>query len=451
MQFDVISPIDNKVYNSFNYTTKDELNNVLTHLDFVDIPKFAIKELFDNLAKLLDESKKELATIITKEMGKPIQESYVEVQRTINTAMCCRDFIGNIEGQILSADAYMDSSRKAHVEYSPIGTALCIIPFNFPINLCMHKIGPSLVAGNKTIIKPNPQNYFSTKFFYELCIKAGFDTKMLALICPDIPLLQDLIASDDIDLISFTGGTKTADAIAATCGRKKQLYELGGNDPLVIHKDADLDKAFNTLINQRIGTCGQRCTAAKRVFVHKDVFDNIYNRVKDALDGMIAKDPMDENNILGPVVTKEAAKNIYDLCKKYEGLKSVKFTYLNAPKDAYFNPALAVCSSLEDNAFDEEIFGPVIPIFTYSDDEIDKLIAKINSTGYGLQSGIFTNSLDLIKKMHKELKVGSVNINEGPGFRAENFPFGGVGKSGSGKEGVKYTFHNMSTLKTLIV
>jgi acyl-CoA reductase-like NAD-dependent aldehyde dehydrogenase len=452
--FDVINPYTQEIYKSFNFSSSEEVD------ESVDLLKVGLKKyrsyskherasILTCLAGLVNSHKDELANLITLEMGKTISDSLIEIDRSANTVLCAADTIRTMTDEVLDSDAYPPKRDKiAIVKRKPIGIVLAITPFNFPINLSVHKIAPAFAAGNTILFKPGPQNYFSAKRLVELCYEAGIPEECLQLCCPDIPVLSELIKSDNIQCISFTGGTQTADAIAKNAGFKKLLFELGGNDPLIVMPDADLDLASTVAINQRFGTAGQRCTASKRVFVH----DKVYTKFKTLLlaksEKIISGDPLKEDTFIGPLVNKSAADKVE---KRIHSAVTNGATLLRGGTRVgnIIEPTILENVKLDDELICDETFGPVIPLIKFSD--LNTLIEIINSTPFGLQSGVFTNDLTVIKKLYEELDVGALVVNDGPGFRAEHFPFGGVKKSGLGREGVKYAIDEMSTLKTLIM
>ncbi len=452
--YKVINPYDNSVFGEFDYTTKAQMDASISKL------KLGLKEQkkltaheralkLRSLATIMEKNAKELATIITKEMGKTISDSLVEVTRAINTINVSADTAKMIHGEVGFSDAYPPLRDKMGIIVrEPLGIVLAITPFNFPINLSLHKIGPAFIAGNTIYFKPGPQNYYSAKMLVEMMYQAGFSENLIQLGVPDIPELSSLIASDDIQCVSFTGGIHTAKAIAKNAGMKKLLMELGGNDPLIVMDDADINLAVSTAVNQRFGTAGQRCTSPKRLFVHAKVFEEFKTKLVAEASKLVVGNPMDEKTFVGPVVNARAADDIMrriDLAIK----QGAKLLLGNKREGNIIYPTILEDIKPTMELVCDETFGPVVPLFKFSN--IEEIIPIINGTPFGLQSGVFTQNLSVIKKLFKELEVGALAVNDGPGFRAEHFPFGGVKQSGLGREGVKYAAEEMSYLKTLIL
>lgn len=453
--FKIYNPYDDSLIGEFKYHSKEEVNTVLNSLDNGRKVQKTLSAdqrscILKNLANLLEENAEELAQLITLETGKTIQDSRVELQRSQNTANCSADAARNITGEVLDSDAYPPRrGRMGIVKRKPIGTVLCITPFNFPINLAIHKIGPAFAAGNCIFFKPGPQNFQSGKKLVELCHQAGMPVETIQFCFPDIANLTEVIKSDRIQCISFTGGTATADAIAKNAGRKKLLLELGGNDPLIVMPDGDIDLATTTAINQRFATAGQRCTASKRVFVHQKIYQRFKFMLVEKSRQLKVGDPKDEETFCGPLASRQAADNVENRIRVAIQDEGAKCLLGGKREGNIIYPTILENVSLDSELICDETFGPVIPLIPF--ENLDEIIPVINSTGFGLQSGVFTNDIRVIEKLYEELEVGALAVNDGPGFRAEHFPFGGVKDSGLGREGIKYAIEEMSVLKTLIL
>lgn len=452
--FKVLNPYDQSLVGEFEYDSMEKIQKIIEDLpkDKRKLQKISASErsgILAKLSKLIKKRENELARIITLEMGKTISDSLVEVERSRLTCLCASEEARHITGEVLDSDSYGPKRGKMGiVRKKPIGAVLAITPFNFPINLSVHKIAPAFASGNVVIFKPGPQNYYSAKILVELCYEAGIPEYALKLVMPDIFELTHLIQSDAIQCISFTGGTKTADAIAKNAGRKKLLLELGGNDPLIVMPDADLNLAVSTAINQRFGTAGQRCTASKRLFIHQDIYTKFKTLLVEKAKNLVIGDPLNTETFVGPLVNIEAAKIVE---KRINDAINDGATLLLGGKreGALITPTILENVNLSSELICDETFGPVIPLLKF--ENIDEIIPIINSTPFGLQSGVFTYDMRIIKRLFDELDVGALAVNDGPGFRAEHFPFGGVKNSGLGREGVRYAMEEMMVLKTLIM
>lgn len=450
----VINPYDGSLVGTFTYATREEVQATIQKLKqgkkkIAQITAHERGLILERIADKLEEHSEELAVLITREMGKTIADSRIEMQRSVNTTRCAAQEARNISGEVLDSDAYPPARGKwGIVQRRPLGIVLAITPFNFPINLSLHKIAPAFAAGCPVFYKPSPLTYFSGKRLAEICIEAGMPEEALQCCIADVPELTEVIQSDDVQVISFTGGIPTAKAIARNAGYKKLLFELGGNDPLIVMDDADVEKAVDVAIAQRFGTAGQRCTAAKRIFLHDAIYEQFRDRLVQKTKELVVGDPLKDETFVGPVIHAHSADvleaRIQDAVEQGAtlltgGKREGNIIYPTIIEEIH--PSTELCR--------EESFGPIIPLFRFT--ELEPLIEMINQTGFGLQSGVFTQNLSTVKRLYEELEVGALAVNDGPGFRAEHFPFGGINQSGLGREGVKYCIEELTYLKTLVL
>ncbi|MFC6635197.1 sulfoacetaldehyde dehydrogenase SafD [Microbulbifer taiwanensis] len=451
--YQILNPYSGALIEEFDYSTREDVERAIALL--VEgrrrqeaTPAFERSNTLLRLAQLLLERKEQLAALITEETGKTISDSRVEIDRAYNTAIASAMEARAINGEALDSDAYPPQRDNIGVVlWKPLGTILCITPFNFPINIALHKIGPAYAAGNTILFKPGPQNKRSAELLVELCYIAGMDNSVLQLLIPDIEATSHAVAHPQVQAINFTGGTAAANAIAARAGYKKLLFELGGNDPLIVMPDGDLNAAVNAAINQRFATAGQRCTAAKRLFVHCDVFAAFSERLVSATERLKVGDPSEDDTFVGPLIHSEAADGVE---RRIHAAVSAGARVLCGNKRQGNILWPTVLAHVPDNVelVAQETFGPVIPLRAF--ETIDEVVALVNNSPFGLQAGVFTQNLTLAKQLYNRLDVGLLAVNDGPGFRAEHFPFGGVKESGVGREGVRYAIREMSYQKTLV-
>lgn len=452
--YSLLNPFNNAPIGEYEYTSWQQIESILGTLKAGQRKQrqtaaFERANVLAKLAELLKANAEKLATMITEETGKTISDSRVEMNRAYNAAIASSEEARQISGEALDSDAYGPMGNRIGVVcWRPLGTIFCVTPFNFPINIAIHKIGPAYAAGNAILFKPGPQNTASSKFLVELCYEAGIPQEVLQFCMPKIEDLDRINSHPDVDAINFTGGTAAANAIAAAAGYKKLLLELGGNDPLIVMEDANLEKAVTAAINQRFATAGQRCTAAKRLFVHEKVYAEFRDLLVKKSSELVVGDPMKDETFVGPVIHQAAANEIRGRIESaIEDGATVALG--NRYEGAFVYPTILENVSETSEVMIEETFGPVMPLFKFN--EVEDIIPIINNTAYGLQGGIFTNNLALVRHLFEELEVGTLAVNDGPGFRTEHFPFGGVKESGVGREGIKYAIREMSFTKTLVI
>lgn len=452
--FQVINPYSQEVFTTFKLEDFDSVTNKIQKLNqgkksINQLSTYQRSVILNKLADLLEANQAELIKLIVSEIGKTYLDAKVEIARGAATLRVSAVECTQLNGEVISSDHFgMTANKRGIVEWKPMGVLLAITPFNFPYNLALHKIGPAFAVGNTILFKPHPQNYLSGKRLVELCYEAGMGEDMIQMIMPSNETMAKVVAHEDINIISLTGGIVAANAIAKNAGMKKLLFELGGNDPLILMPDGDIDKAVTTCINQRFATAGQRCTASKRIFIHAEVYEEFKAKIIQATSELVVGDPMAEKTFVGPVANEQAADSV---------MRSVELAIAAGAKVLLGNkregniiyPTILENVPLDAELICEETFGPILPLIKFTD--IDEVIKIVNSASYGLQSGVFTENLSVIKKLFNELEVGALAVNDGPGFRAEHFPFGGVKKSGLGSEGVRYTMREMAHRKTLIL
>jgi acyl-CoA reductase-like NAD-dependent aldehyde dehydrogenase len=397
---------------------------------------------------LIEKEKEELARSICSETGKPIKESRIEVDRARTTMAWSAQEALRIDGIINPCDVTEHHLlKKAYVHRVPLGIVLAVTPFNFPLNIPAHKIGPALAAGNAVIIKPSPKSPLSTSRFVELINQAGLPGGLLQIVHGGAEVIQQL-ASGPVNAVSFTGSTDAGNELAKWAAGKKLTLELGGNDPAVVMDDADLDSAAHTIIGHRFSFSGQRCTSCKRVFIHQAVYEEMRHKLINRISKLIVGDPGNEDTDIGPLIDEKAAEKI---SRKIEAaVKNGAVLTAGGKKDGNFiYPALIENLKSDSPLLQEETFGPVLPIVKFN--TFQEAVQLVNSTRYGLQSAIFTNKMDIIQKAFQEFEAGALIVNEGTGLRVESIPFGGVKASGIGREGIRYAINEFTTFKTLIM
>jgi acyl-CoA reductase-like NAD-dependent aldehyde dehydrogenase len=451
--YKIINPYSNETVAEVTYTTKEEAFAALELLDKGkklqrQMAPFQRADILANLAALMKRDKEKIAAQITQEMGKTLMDSIVEMDRAITTITLSSQESIRINGEVLNSDAFAPRrDKRGMVEHFPLGIVFAITPFNFPINLSVHKIGPAFAAGNCILFKPGPQNYLSGKMLTDICHEAGMPKETFQMVNPDIPVMTELTRHPAVNCISFTGGVVAAKAIAQNAGLKKLLFELGGNDPLIVMPDGDVNVAVKTAINQRFGTAGQRCTASKKIFIHDSLYEEFKTKLVNETSKLTIGDPMNKETFVGPVVNSRAADEIMrrlDQAVKMGG----KIITGNKREGNIIHPTIIENVSDECDLIKDETFGPVLPLIKFS--TLEDVLTQLKKSAFGLQAGVFTHDLRTIKRLYEELEVGALAVNEGPGFRAEHFPFGGMKESGMGREGVAYAIREMSAVKTLI-
>jgi putative phosphonoacetaldehyde dehydrogenase len=353
------------------------------------------------------------------------------------------------DGQIFSCDlTHHGKQRRVFTQRSPLlGVITAITPFNHPMNQVAHKVIPSIATNNRMVLKPSEKVPFSAIYFADLLYQAGLPPEMLQVITGDpAEIADEMMTHPAVDLITFTGGVAIGKYIAGKAGYRRVVLELGGNDPLIVMDDADLDEASTLAVQGSYKNSGQRCTAVKRMLVHDKVAEAFTEMVVTKSKAWTYGDPSDEANLMGTVID-EAAAQLFEARVNEAVAQGARLLWGNQRQGALYAPTVLDRVRPEMTLVREETFGPVSPIIRFAN--IDEAIRIANGTAYGLSSGVCTNRMDDIVRFVNELHMGTVNVREVPGYRLELTPFGGIKDSGLGyKEGVQEAMKSFTNLKT---
>jgi len=353
------------------------------------------------------------------------------------------------DGQSFSCDLTPHGkNRRVFTRRDPLmGVISAITPFNHPMNQVAHKVAPSVATNNRMVLKPTEKTPLSAIYFADLLYEAGLPPEMLQVVTGDPREIADeLIANEHVEVVTFTGGVSIGKYIAQKAGYRRTVLELGGNDPVIVMEDADVEEAASLAAQGSYKNSGQRCTAVKRMLVHEKVADRFVEILLEKTRAWTYGDPADPAMEMGTVIDEEAAK-LFEARVDEAVAQGARLLHGNQRTGALYSPTLLDRVTPGMTVVKQETFGPVSPVIRFSG--IDEAIALSNGTAYGLSSGVFTNRLDYIARFIAELNVGSVNVREVPGYRIELTPFGGIKDSGLGhKEGVQETMKGYTNLKT---
>ena len=400
-------------------------------------------------AELLRARTEEFADLITAESGLCKKDSTYEVGRACDVFVFAGNAALQDDGQVFSCDLTAHGKRrKVYTLREPLQGVICAItPFNHPLNQVAHKVAPSIATNNRMVLKPSEKTPLSALKLADILYEAGLPPEMFAVVTGDPREIADeLLTHADVDLVTFTGGVAVGKYIAAKAVYKRQVLELGGNDPLIVMEDADLEEAATLAALGSYKNSGQRCTAIKRMLVHQQVAAPFTELLVAKSRAVKYGDPMDPKTDMGTVIDEAAAQSFE--ARVNEALaQGARLLYGNVRDGALYSPTVLDRVAPEMAVVKQETFGPVSPVISFA--SLDEAIRIANSTAYGLSSAVCTNRLDYITRCVSELNVGSVNVREVPGYRLELTPFGGVKDSGLGyKEGVQEAMKSFTNTKT---
>ena len=402
----------------------------------------------DQARALLEPQLEEFARLITSEAGLCLRETRYEVGRALEVLRFAAIEALQDDGQIFSGDiSPQGKPRKIFTLREPLRCAVCITPFNHPLNQVAHKIAPAIAAGTPVILKPSEKTPLSALRFAQLLYEAGLPGPMLSvLLGPTADVAERLVRDPRVQLVSFTGSAAVGKHIAQMAGYKKLVLELGGNDPLIVLDDADLDLAVTLAAEGSYRNSGQRCTAVKRILVQDGIAAAFTQRLVERTREYKCGDPLDPETRVGTVIDEPAAIHLENVVQEAVAA-GAKVLVGGERRGAQFPPTVIANVPRDCRMVVAESFGPLAPILPVRD--LDDAIAVANATAYGLSSGVVTRNLEQAIACVKRLRCGSVNINEVPGYRLENSPFGGIKDSGLGiKEGIVEAIKCFTTVKT---
>jgi aldehyde dehydrogenase (NAD+) len=399
--------------------------------------------------ELVAQRKDEISRTITLESGLSRKDSLYEVGRASDVLLFAANQALVDDGQIFSCDLTPHGkSRKVYTLKEPLlGAIVAITPFNHPLNQVIHKVAPAVATNNRIVLKPSEKTPLAALILADILYEAGLPPEMLSVVTGDpAEIADELLTNDDVDLVTFTGGVAIGKHIAARAVYKRQVLELGGNDPLIVMEDADIEEAATLAAAGSYKNSGQRCTAVKRMLVHEAVADRFTELLLEKTLAVKYGDPMNESMDMGTVIDEAAAMH-FEAVVNEAIAQGARLLAGNVRVGALYSPTVLDRVDPEMRVVRQETFGPVSPIIRFG--SIDEAIRISNGTAYGLSSAVCTNRLDYITRFVRELHVGTVNVREVPGYRLEMTPFGGIKDSGLGyKEGVLEAMKSFCNTKT---
>ena len=422
-----------------------EANNAKESIQ--EMSAFKVSNKLFNVVDKLKDKRQEFAELLTCEVGKPINESLVELDRSIETLKLAAEEAKRIYGESVPLDAGLNGKGFfAFTQRLPLGVVAAITPFNYPLNLTIHKIAPAIACKNTVIVKPPTEAPLTVMKFCELLNEEFPDGVVNTLTGYGSEVGDYLVTSPDVDKISFTGSVTTGLMISQKAGMKKVTLELGGNDPMIVLADADIEKAIKGVINGAFLNAGQVCMGVKRIIIEDEIADDFVQKLVEKTEKLVMDDPLDSKTTLGTLISQKAAMQVEETVNNAvcDGAKILTGGKRNG---AFYDATVIDYVTQDMDLVKRETFGPVAPIIRVSD--LNEAIEVANDTEYGLQAGVFTNDYSAAMRCATEIEAGTVFVNKQSTFRTDNMPFGGFKNSGVGKEGIKYAVSEMTKTKLI--
>ena len=411
------------------------------------MPRHQRASILENAAHVIHERRANFAQTIVAESGKTIRQALKEADRCVNTLKLGAEEAKRIAGNEIPFDSYPGlENRFGYFTKEPIGIVLAITPFNDPLNLVAHKVGPALAAGCACILKPALETPYSALALVECLYEAGLPRACLQVLLGDATVGEQLVRDDRVAMVSFTGGVKTGEIITRAAGLKRTTMDLGGNAPVFVLSDANIDDAARECASGAFWAAGQNCIGVQRIFCHEDVLDRFKNAVLAKTNALSLGDPLDPSTDIGPMVSQSAARRIEEWVKKAIAAGANCLTG-NKRVGCYFSPTILTDVPNDAKVLCEEVFAPVVCLVPFSN--LDEALAEANKPDFLLHGAVFTNSLANAQKVCGLLQCSGVMVNDSSDFRFDGMPFCGSKRGALGREGVKYGIEEMTQSKTI--
>ena len=453
-KFDVADPFSGEAFDTVPAASIEDVHDAVASAqrgarEMRKLTAFDRYEFLMRAVELLNERRDRFAETITREEGKVITESRGEVDRCIQTMTWSAEEAKRLRGETIPLDAAPGNRGKFGFTIRvPVGVVVAVTPFNFPLNLVAHKVGPALAAGNSVIIKPASDTPLSALLLTEVLLDAGVPPLAIQCVTGSGSSIGDaLVSNPAVRKITFTGSRDVGEHIMKTAGLKKVTMELGSNSPLIVLSDADVEKVAAAVAMTGYANAGQVCISTQRVIVQKEVYTDLLDALTPAVEALAYGDPASEGTQVGPMVREADAARVEAWIEQAVG-DGARLVTGGARDGAVVQPAILADVRPDMRFSRDELFGPAVGVTPARD--IDEAIELSNDTNYGLAAAIFTQDVDKALRFAMEVDAGNLNINGGTQFRADLMPYGGLKESGFGKEGPSYAVEEMTELKMVI-
>ncbi len=453
-KIDVLNPYDNSVIDTVPRGEPADVERALESAVrgaqvMARLPGYERWKILKKAAEIMAARNEELGQLISKEEGKIIAEGRLEASRAVETIMGSGEEAKRIHGETVPLDGAPGGAGKFGVTLRvPCGVVVAISPFNFPLNLVCHKVGPALAAGNAVVVKPATDTPLSALKLTEILLEAGLPPEGIQCLTGSGGEIGDALVSDKrVRKITFTGSRDVGERICRLAGIKKVTMELGSNSPVIVMPDADLDRVAAAVAATGYANAGQVCISTQRVLTAGKVYGDFLDVLNPRVAALTTGNQLDEKTKVGPMVREKDAVRVEEWVR--EAVSSgARVVVGGQRRGAIYAPTVVADVKPDMRISCDELFGPVVAVTPFNN--IDEAIALANDTIYGLAAGIFTENLEWAMKFAREVQSGNLHINWGPQWRADLMPYGGLKESGFGKEGPRYAVEEMTELKMVV-
>jgi acyl-CoA reductase-like NAD-dependent aldehyde dehydrogenase len=453
-RFDVLDRYSGEPFATISQASKEHVDLAVASarrsFDTVKLTPYQRYDILTKLSRLIRENKESLAQTLVREVGKPIKEARIEVNGVAGNYENLAEEAKRITGDMVPVDANPGSeNRLAFTIRVPVGIVCAIAPFNYPLSLMTSKVGPAIAAGNAVVMKPTQQTPISACQLVELILEAGLPAEHVQLILGSGSTAGEwLLQNPDINFYSLTGSAEVGEHITRSIGLRRCAMELGSNAAVIVHKDADVKKAAVACAQRGFYNAGQVCISIQRVFVHQDVLGEFVAEAKRFAESLVMGNPMDETTTLGPMITEGEVRRVADWVDEAVQQGASLATGGKPHGTRFYLPTVLTNVKPEMKVCRMEVFGPILVVDSYSD--FDEAIRATNDSIFGLQAGVYTRDMSLAMKAARAIECGGIIINDTAYYKVSNMPYGGMKRSGFGKEGGKYAVREMTEEKLVV-
>lgn len=413
-----------------------------------NMPAYERADILDRVVELLKEHKDECARIIALEAAKPLKAARGEVERTIMTYKFAAQEARRLVGETIPMDAAQGGeNRVAYTVKEPLGVVAAITPFNFPMNLVAHKVGPAIASGNTVVLKPASQTPLSSYKIAQFFHKAGLPNGALNVVTGSGRVIGDVLLADErVEMITFTGSPEVGKYIRENAGLKRVTLELGSNSAVIVDEHSKIEEIVPRIVSGAFVFQGQVCISVQRIYVHENLYDPFVEQFLSEAKKLVIGNPLDESTDISAMISPTEKERVLGWIRSAES-QGAEIVLGGKEENGALQPTVLLNVPPNEKISCEEAFAPVVHINRVS--SFEEAIELVNESKYGLQAGVFTQDVQRAFKAAKELHVGGVMINDIPTFRVDHMPYGGVKLSGMGREGIKYAMDEMTELKLI--
>lgn len=449
---EVLNPLDGSVYGAVSAASPDDFTEAIAaadsaYCDYRFYPTYRRYDALRFISAEIERHKEELAETITCEMGKSIKDSRGEVARAVSVFAISAEESKRMHGEIVSLDWQAGAeNRWGLIRRFPVGVVGGISPFNFPLNLIAHKIGPALASGNAIVLKPASKTPIIALKLAEIVDKTDLPKGVVSILPASSRDVTPLLVDPRVKVITFTGSSAVGWSIKENSGKKRVVLELGGNAGVIVADDADIDYAVGRVVMGGYAVNGQSCISVQRVFLQENIYDKFLAKLSEKVGALAVGNPLDKNVDVGPIVENSEADRIEQWIQ--EAVDGGAKIAVGGKRDGGFiHPTVLTDVKADMKVSAQEVFAPLVAVFKY--DDFKEAVAEINNSVFGLQAGVFTNRMDDIWYAFENIETGGVVVNDVATFRADHQPYGGMKDSGFGREGIRYSIEDYTEIKIL--